>query len=283
MSADFLQQMAASSHDRVRQARRRVSDAALWDVALSTPTPPALRRHQAGFDLIAELKLRSPAAGQLKSGDEDVAGRVTAYAYAGAAAVSILTEPSRFDGSLTHLETAARALGPSQVPAMRKDFLVDPYQVVEARAAGAGGVLVILRMLPRDRVEALLERARSLGLFVLLEAFDEHDIEQMHDLVAAHTRAVLLAGVNCRDLVTLQVVPDRLEQLVHLLPASVPRVAESGVGTAEDARRVAAAGYDLALVGSALMQGGDPRALAGAMLAAGRSAQRSPQSAERIG
>jgi indole-3-glycerol phosphate synthase len=274
MSSDFLQQMAESSRERVRSARRSVSEAALLDLALSTPVPPTLPRHPDGFDLIAELKLRSPAAGQLKSGDEDVAARVTAYAQAGAAAVSILTEPSRFDGALSHLRTAAQALGPLRVPAMRKDFLVDPYQVIEARAAGAGGVLVILRMLPRPEIEALLERARELNLFVLLEAFDERDIEQMHDLVSAQTRGALLTGVNCRDLATLQVVPARLDQLVHLLPTSVPRVAESGVMTAEDARRVAAAGYDLALVGSALMQGGDPRGLASAMLAAGREAHR---------
>ena len=271
MSADFLQQMAESSRERVRIARRSVSDAALLDLARATPSPPALQRHRDGFDLIAEMKLRSPAAGQLKSGDEDVPARVTAYAQAGAAAVSILTEPSRFDGSLAHLQAGARTLAPLRVPAMRKDFLVDPYQVLEARVAGAGGVLVILRMLPRPQIEALLEHARTLGLFVLLEAFDEQDIEQMHDLVSTD-RGVMLAGVNCRDLVTLQVVPHRLEQLVRLLPATVPRVAESGVGSAEDARRVSAAGYDLALVGSALMQGGDPRALAAGMLAAGRAA-----------
>ena len=272
MSADFLQQMAESSRERVRIAQRSVSDAALLDLAQATPLAPALQRHRVGFDLIAEMKLRSPAAGQLKSGDEDVPARVTAYAQAGAAAVSILTEPSRFDGSLAHLQAGARTLAPLRVPAMRKDFLVDPYQVLEARIAGAGGVLVILRMLPRPHIEALLEQARTLGLFVLLEAFDEQDLEQMHDLVATDRGGVVLAGVNCRDLVTLQVVPHRLEQLARLLPATVPRVAESGVGSAEDARRVSAAGYDLALVGSALMQGGDPRALAAAMLAAGRAA-----------
>ena len=277
MSADFLQQMAESSRERVRIARRSVSDGALLDLARATPPPPSLQRHCDGFDLIAELKLRSPAAGQLKSGDEDVPARVMAYAQAGAAAVSILTEPSRFDGSLSHLQTGARTLASLHVPAMRKDFLVDPYQVLEARVAGAGGVLVILRMLPRPQIEALLERARTLGLFVLLEAFDEQDIEQMHDLLGTAGGGVVLAGVNCRDLVTLQVVPNRLEQLVRLLPTSVPRVAESGVGSAADARRVAAVGYDLALVGSALMQGGDPRALAAAMLAAGRAAHTAEQ------
>ncbi len=276
MSSDFLQAMAVSSRERVQSARRTVSDHALLDLALATPEPPQLVCSPAGFDLIAELKLRAPAAGQLKSGAEDVGARVTAYARAGAAAVSILTEPSRFDGSMSHLETGSRALAPLHVPAMRKDFLVDPYQVLEARAAGAGGVLVILRMLPRPETEALLDCARSLGLFVLLEAFDERDIERVHELLESRGRKDsdgLLAGVNCRDLTTLQVVPERLEKLAPLLPDSVPRVAESGVGTAEDARRVSAAGYELALVGSALMQGGDPGGLATAMLEAGRAAR----------
>ncbi len=286
MSSDFLHQMAASSRARVQLARRALPDAALLDLALASPVPPGLRRDAAGFDLIAELKLRSPAAGQLKSADEDVESRVTAYARAGAAAVSILTEPSRFDGSMSHLRGGASALRELRVPAIRKDFLVDPYQVVEARAAGAGGVLVILRMLSPQETAALLECARALGLFVLLEAFDERDIEQMHELVAVRAQedhfaqGDLLVGVNCRDLTTLQVVPHRLEQLAHLLPSSVPRVAESGVGTAEDARRVSAAGYEFALVGSALMQGGDPCALARAMLEAGRAAQR-PQRAAK--
>ena len=275
MSTDFLEQMAAGSRDRADEARRACPDADLLARAHASPLPPRLRRDPAGFDLIAEMKLRSPAVGQLKSGDEDVSARVTAYARAGAAAVSVLTEPSRFDGSMAHLELATGVLTPLGVPAMRKDFLVDAYQVTEARLAGAGGVLVILRMLPREALDALIERARDLKLFVLLEAFDESDIELMHAIVERHARSgvEMLVGVNCRDLATLQIVPRRLDELAHLLPTSVPRVAESGVVSADDARRVAAAGYELALVGSALMQGGDPRALATAMLDAGREAR----------
>ena len=275
MTADFLEQMAAGSRERVRLARRDCPEATLLSRALASPQPPSLKRSVAGFDLIAELKLRSPAAGQLRAAaDEDVGARVTAYARAGAAAVSILTEPSRFDGSVEHLETAARALTPLGIPAMRKDFLVDPYQVLEARLAGAGGILAILRMLPKSQTEALIDTARSLGLFVLLEAFDEHDIELMHDLVDSHSgSAELLAGVNCRDLATLQVVPRRLEELAHLLPRKVLRVAESGVGSDDDARRVAAVGYEMALVGSALMQGDSPGSLTSAMLQAGRAAR----------
>lgn len=273
MSA-FLEQMAAASRARVAAARAARSLARLESAARLTPAPPSLRLDASGFDLIAELKLRSPAAGQLKGAGEDLAARVGAYARAGAAAVSVLTEPSRFDGALEHLAAAARALTPQGVPALRKDFLVDPYQVFEARAAGAAGVLVILRMLPPAETRALLACASTLGLFVLLEAFDEGDIALMHELVAAHRgQNQLLAGVNCRDLATLEVVPRRLTELAPLLPACVPRVAESGVSGVDEARTVAAAGYSLALVGSALMRGDDPGGLAAALLAAGRAAR----------
>jgi len=282
VSQDFLQQMAASSRARVESARRSISDAEMLGRALATHTPPALRLHPRSFDLIAEMKLRSPAVGQLKSEGEDVEARVTAYARAGAAAVSVLTEPTRFDGSMDHLAAAARALASTRVPAMRKDFIVDAYQVSEARAAGAGGVLVILRMLPRAEIDVLLDRARELGLFVLLEGFDERDIEQMHELAAGPSLPKMLVGVNCRDLTTLQVVPERLEKLAPLLPTNVPRVAESGVGTPEDAGRMAAAGYELALVGSALMRGGDPGALARDMLEAGRSARQAGLTGARL-
>jgi hypothetical protein len=149
---------------------------------------------------------------------------------------------------------------------MRKDFLVDPYQVLEARAAGAGGVLVILRMLPRDALEALVDEALDQQMFVLLETFDAAEIDLARALLDARRGhdGRLLVGVNCRDLVTLQVVPGRLEALASRLPQGAPRVAESGVATPADAARMAQAGYDLALVGSALMAGGEPRELAAA-------------------
>jgi indole-3-glycerol phosphate synthase len=276
MSGDFLGQMAASSRQRADAAKLICPETELLARAFDSPAPPRLRRDAGGFDLIAELKLRSPAVGQLKSADEDIPARVLAYAEAGAAAVSVLTEPSRFDGALAHLKLASDVLERLRVPAMRKDFLVDPYQVAEARLAGAGGVLVILRMLSRDVLDTLIECAASLGLFVLLEAFDASDIELMHGIVDRYAGkgVELLAGVNCRDLTTLQIVPPRLDELAHLLPTRVARVAESGVVSAEDAGRIAAVGYELALVGSALMQGGNPGALAAAMLDAGRAARK---------
>jgi indole-3-glycerol phosphate synthase len=237
------------------------------------PPPPPLRLSSQHFDLIAELKLRSPAVGRLQDAQvENVADRVVLYGNAGAAAVSVLTEPSRFDGSMRHLEIAARVL---TVPAMRKDFLVDPYQVWEARAAGAGGILVILRMLARVELNDLIDVALSQNMFVLLEAFDETDIDLGAELIgarAAHKQQLLL-GINSRDLVTLKVMPGRLESLAPRLPRDVLRVAESGVATSLDAARMAQAGYDLALVGSALMADREPRVLAESMLRAGRAAR----------
>jgi indole-3-glycerol phosphate synthase len=272
MSQDFLTGMARSSHERAQRARSVCSLAQLRALALSSPPPLALRLSPAGFDLIAEVKLRSPAAGQLEQSDADLNARVTLYARAGAAAVSILTEPSRFDGSLEHLRAGAAALR-GLVPAMRKDFLVDPYQVWEARAAGAGGILVILRMLEPEAIGALLDAAVECGLFVLLEAFDEADLRHAGQLVDQYgSKAVLMVGVNCRDLSTLAVVPGRLEALAAGLPPGVPGVAESGLESAADAARLAQAGFSVALVGSALMRSADPHALARSMLEAGRGA-----------
>jgi indole-3-glycerol phosphate synthase len=277
VSGDFLADMAAASRARADHARTALPERELWSLVRDRDPPPPLRLSASGFDLIAEVKLRSPAQGVLRrAADDDLEQRVRDYAQAGAAAVSVLTEPSRFDGSLQHLERAAAALAPLAVPAMRKDFLVDPYQVLEARAAGAGGVLLILRMLDADDLAALLDAALQLQLFVLLEAFDEQDIDTVRHLLdtrRAAPSAGILLGVNCRDLATLQVVPDRLEELAPRLPAALPRVAESGLAVPADAARLAAAGYDLALVGNALMTGGRPRDMVAAMLRAGRGAR----------
>ena len=272
---DFLAGMAQSSRARVTQARTLRNDQAMQALARSRPEPPALQLSPEGFDLIAEVKRRSPAVGQLDSGGGgDIGARARDYAQAGAAAISVLTEPTRFDGQLEHLSQIAAALE-GRVPAMRKDFLVDPYQVYEARAAGAGGVLVILRMLEPQAVTALLDAAVQMRLFVLLEAFDAADLKFAAALVADYAaRLPLLTGVNCRDLTTLQVVPGRLESLAPQLPTNVPCVAESGVESGADARRLAAAGYRLALVGSALMRAGDRVGLAQEMLQAGRQGRR---------
>jgi len=271
----FLDTMASAGAARVAEALRHESLAELERRARSAPASPPLRLSTAGFDVIAELKLRSPAAGVLGDENQDWLGRVARYAQGGAVAVSVLTEPTRFDGSLEHLRQAAAVLNPLGVPAMRKDFLVDPYQVLEARAAGAGGILVIVRMLTPSRIAELLDTAAEHGLFVLLEAFDESDLQTARQVMStrAGDEAQVLVGINCRDLQTLEVVPERFAELAPLLPPGSAAVAESGVASAADARKVQGMGYGLALIGTALMAGDDPAQLLREIFQATRTVQ----------
>jgi indole-3-glycerol phosphate synthase len=176
------------------------------------------------------------------------------------------------------LQKAAAVLEPLGVPAMRKDFLVDPYQVLEARAAGAGGVLLILRMLTCSRILELLEAAAEHQMFVLLEAFDDADLQMAHEVTAARAGRGgrgqhILLGINCRDLQTLEVVQERFAALAPLLPPGLPAVAESGVATAADARKMRQLGYGLALIGTALMARADPAELLREIFQATRTVQ----------
>lgn len=262
----FLERMARASAARAEALPRDFSEA-----AFDRPLVPLKRT---GFDVIAEIKPRSPAEGVLAAEDADHPARAAAYVDAGAAAISVLTEPSEFGGSLEHLREIAAAVD-SAVPVMRKDFLVDPRQVAEARSAGASGVLLIAALQDERRLSALLDRALGLGMFVLLECFDENDLARAAALVdGAYGRPAgageLLIGVNARDLRTLAVDRGRLSALAPRLPRGAVAVAESGLGNASDAREAAACGYEIALVGSALMRAADPGALIAAMLAAGR-------------
>lgn len=267
----FLERMAAASRARVSGARAAESDAVLERRARATPRPPPLVLR--GFDVIAEMKLRSPAAGGLATEAFDKSAQLEAYIAGGAAAVSVLTEPTEFQGELGHLVDAAMLMTAHGRPTMRKDFLVDPYQVMEARAAGAGGVLVIVTMLDDATVRALVDVARDLGLFVLLEAFDRADLARLAPFDAPPDGGPrVLAGVNCRDLRDLNVRFERFVELAPHLPRHLPTVAESGIGTADDIRAVAGAGYRLALIGSSLMRDREPATALAALIAAGRTA-----------
>ena len=270
----FLDEMARLSAVRVTEASATVPLPMMRERARLAPPAPALRLEPDGFDLIMELKLSSPAQGVLAADSLDLEQQVDAYASAGASIVSVLTEPARFRGCLDHLSRACATLRQHAIPAMRKDFLVDPYQLYEARAHGAGGVLLIARMLDDRQLDSMLREAHALGLFVLLETFDATDIARA-TLAAANWQGAaqsLLIGVNSRELQTLAVVPQRLTGLVTMLPQTHPRVAESGLATAADAQRLSAAGYSAALVGTALMSAADPVALGREMIAAGRRA-----------
>jgi indole-3-glycerol phosphate synthase len=252
----LLAHMAETSAERARRPR--------WGSFAGVRAPAPFDRP----GLIAEVKLAAPSTGTLQAPADPLAyvvEQAQRYVRAGASAISVLTEPLRFSGDLSYLQAVAEAV---DVPVMRKDFLVDPVQLDEAHSHGASMVLLIARMLDDDALQAMGRRADDLGLVVLLEAFDADDLGRSAGFAARHPGT--LVGVNTRDLVTLEVVSDRLAQLTPCLPDLPPShlVAESGIRTAEDARRARAAGYGSALVGSALMQADDPEALAAQLLEA---------------
>jgi indole-3-glycerol phosphate synthase len=272
---DFLARMAAASHRRLEAALGRRGERELRRLVAALPSPPAPRFTTPGFHLIAELKRRSPSAGALAVSGLSAVEQARCYARGGAVAVSVLTEPEAFDGHLDHLREVAS--GVPGLPVMRKDFLVGTYQVLEAREAGAAGVLLIAAMLDPEQLQAMIDCALGLGLFVLVEVFDHADLDACLPAVkaAAATPAGggrVLLGVNCRDLRTLAVDFGRFAAIAPRLPVGVPWVAESGIERPEQAAEVARLGYRAILVGTALMRAADPAAAAQALLAAGRSA-----------
>ncbi|MDQ8154100.1 MAG: indole-3-glycerol phosphate synthase TrpC [Gemmatimonadota bacterium] len=233
-----------TERSRGRAAAARAEYVALERRALDTTAAPsfvaALRR--ADIAIIAELKRRSPSKGVL---DEslDAGARAAAYAAGGAAALSILTEPTEFGGALEDL-TAARTQ--VQVPLLRKDFIVDEVQLLEARVAGASAVLLIARAHPPAAFARLATAARALGLDVLLEVRDERELE------CALAVGDGVIGINNRNLETLAIDDSVSERLLRLVPSDRLAVYESGVRDAAGVQRAAALGADAVLIGSAL-------------------------------
>ncbi len=201
--------------------------------------------------VIAEMKRASPSKGAIATG-LDAGTQAAAYEAGGAAALSVLTEPTRFGGSITDLDAAADAVA-GRIPLLRKDFIVDRLQIVEARAHGASAVLLIARALAPDELRALAGEAAALGLDVLAEVRDEWELEAA---LAADARVI---GVNNRDLETLAIDLATGERLVPQIPADRIAVFESGIESAAEVARAAAAGADAVLVGSSVSQAADPR------------------------
>lgn len=230
-------------------ARLRADRDRLAERAEAAPPPRGFARAlRAGtkVTVIAEFKRRSPSAGPLA--EEADAGEVARdYEADGAAALSILTDEPWFGGSLEDLETARRA---TDVPVLRKDFLVDPVQLLEARAAGADAVLLIVRAVDDDRLAELVETAGELGMDALTEAHGPGEVERA---LAAGARIV---GVNARDLTSFAVDLSLSERLLGQIPDDRVAVAESGIRGESDVRRMAAAGADAVLVGGYLMRQG---------------------------
>jgi indole-3-glycerol phosphate synthase len=201
-----------------------------------------------GISLIAEMKRSSPSKGAIRPG-ASVSDVVSAYQRAGARAVSVLTEPNWFGGSLDDL---VEARGACELPLLRKDFLVDEYQLLEARVAGADAVLLIVAALDRGRMAELMGVAGELGLDTLVEVHDEKEVE-----TAVEAGAELI-GINNRDLHSLEVDLETTFELLADVPAGTVVVAESGITQNEDVERLERAGVDAILVGEALMRADDP-------------------------
>jgi indole-3-glycerol phosphate synthase len=222
---------------------------------------PAFRRR--GLSIIAEVKRRSPSKGHLAEIPEPAA-LAAEYEAGGASAISVLTEERRFAGSLADLDAVRERVS---IPVLRKDFMVDPYQVWEARAHGADLVLLIVAALTDAQLGSLALLAQSLGMTCLVEVHTADEVAR-----AVDSGAVLL-GVNNRDLKTLTVDPGMFARLAQLVPAGIVKVAESGLTSPADAAKAAAAGADVVLVGEALVRDQEPRRAVADMISAGTLAR----------
>lgn len=244
--------LLAGSRERLADLRRRHSPGHLEQLAAEAPAPRGFRRALAnpGLAVVAELKRSSPSAGPLRPG-LDPLELGPALARSGAAALSVLTEPAQFGGSLDDLRSVRRV---STVPVLRKDFLTGPEQVLEARAAGADAVLLIVRALAPGPLQSCLQLARDLGMDALVEVHDEREMGLAVSLGSD------LVGINNRDLDLLTVDLRTTERLVPLAPPGAILISESGISSHSDLVRLAACGADAVLVGEVLMRAPDPAA-----------------------
>lgn len=247
---DFLEDIVERTEEdlgrRMRETPLEELQARLAPARRGRPFSEALIAE--GISLIAEMKRASPSKGPIRPG-ASVTEIVTAYEAAGASACSVLTEGPHFSGSLADLEEARAAC---RLPLLRKDFIVHPYQLVEARVAGADAVLLIVAALEREQLESLMHGAHDLGLDVLVEVHDEDEIEVAIDVGAE------VVGINNRNLHTFETDLATTFRLLPDVPAGTVVVAESGISTRADVQELEEAGVDAILVGESLMRSADP-------------------------
>jgi indole-3-glycerol phosphate synthase len=254
-AATVLERILQSTREELARRKREVSPQALSDRVLSaTDRDDAGERRlhgaltQPGMSVIAEFKRRSPSAGTLREG-ADVSEVVRAYERGGAIALSVLTEGPSFGGSLEDLRAARAAC---ELPILRKDFIVDPYQLYEAKDAGADAVLLIVAALAAEELASLHGSARELGLDALVEVHDGEELQYALGLGAD------LVGINNRDLRDFSVEVGRTSRLMAQVPDRVTIVSESGIATAEQLRGLEEEGVHAVLVGESLMRSADP-------------------------
>jgi indole-3-glycerol phosphate synthase len=261
-----LDQIVADVRRRVSDTRAQVNISELEQRAQAHKPRGfgrALQEQAAkGAAVIAELKKASPSKGLIRA-EFDVRALASELAQAGAAALSVLTEEKFFQGSLNNLRIAS---GASNLPCLRKDFIIDEYQLLEARANGADAVLLIVAVLSRDDLRRLSRRSRELDLDVLCEAHDENELK------CALDAGCDLVGVNSRNLRTFEVDLDTPARLGRLIPDNVMGVAESGIQCGQDILRLRAEGYQAFLIGESLMRADHPGAALRELLAEARTA-----------
>jgi indole-3-glycerol phosphate synthase len=253
-----LQEILTSTRQGLPALRRRRKALERQIQGGRVPRPSfraALRRPTVA--VIAELKRRSPSAGSIRE-DLDPGERAALYAGHGAAAISVLTDAAYFGGSMDDLRAAA---GRCSLPLLRKDFILDEVQILEARAAGASAVLLIVRVLERARMEKLLGYADDLGLDALVEVHTQAELQIALDAGAS------VIGVNSRDLDTFRIDTESAWKIVRQIPPDRVAVAESGLAGAADVARVAEAGADAVLIGTALSAAAVPERLLGELSA----------------
>jgi indole-3-glycerol phosphate synthase len=261
----MLDRIVAVKHEEV--ARLGGSRAELRARALDAPLTRsfgAALRAGALVTVIAEMKRRSPSAGWIREG-ADAADVAEVYERNGAAALSVLTDAQFFGGSLSDLRAVRARV---ELPLLRKDFVVDPVQVHEARVAGADAVLLIVRILSDSQLAELLGESAAVGLDVLVETHDASE------LARARAAGATIIGINSRDLATFRTDLDAARVLAAAVPAGPILVAESGIGDGADVASLAAAGFDAILVGERLMRSGDPGASLAALAGVARGAVR---------
>lgn len=260
---NVLDDIIAGVREDLADREARVSLDEIRRRALAAPDArdvlAALRGSGGATSIIAEVKRRSPSKGALAP-IADPASLARTYEAGGAAVISVLTEQRRFHGSLADLDAVRAAV---DIPVLRKDFIVTPYQVHEARAHGADLVLLIVAALDQPALVSLLERVQSLGMEALVETHSR--LEALRALDAG----ARIIGVNARDLTTLEVDRNTIEQVIDVIPADVIAVAESGVRGAHDVTEYAKWGADAVLVGEALVTSGEPEAAVRDMVSAG--------------
>ena len=248
---DLLSRLVGESAAEMERRRAVVPERELEARAGQyTPRDFTSALRKPGLAVIAEMKRRTPSMGLLAA-DYRPDQLARAYSEGGAAALSVLTQETSFGGSLEHLETARAN---TELPILRKDFISDPYQVLEARVAGADAVLLIVTALPPATLESLISTARERGLAALVEVHDEREV------AVALTAGARLIGVNHRDLRTFEVDLGLTDRLRGRIPRDVVVVSESGIRGVADARRMRVAHADAILVGETLMRAPDPAA-----------------------